>query len=211
MIGKTFGRLTVLSECKQRNKHGKIVYKCECECGNIVYAHGHLLRNGGVKSCGCLLKENMSKGRVTHGKSYTRLYHILKGMKDRCYRTNYKYYKHYGGRGIRVCNEWLDDFMNFYNWAMNNGYRDNLSIDRIDNDENYSPDNCRWVDQKTQNNNKRDCVYLKYDGKTQTITQWADELKLNRSTMYMRHRNGWNTKEILFGRGEKNKKHKIQL
>ena len=205
MIGQKFGRLTVIEELSERNKHGKIVYKCICDCGNTVNASGHLLRNGTIKSCGCLRLE----GRSTHRKSGTRLYRILHHVKDRCYRTKNKDYQHYGDRGIKVCQEWLDDFMSFYNWAINNGYQENLTIDRIDVNGNYEPDNCRWVDQKTQTNNKRNSVYLTYEGKTQTITQWADELNCNRSAMYIRHRKGWSDKECLFGRGEKNKKCEI--
>lgn len=196
MIGKKFGKLTVLEECEERNKHKQVVYKCKCDCGNTINVVGALLRNGNVKSCGCL----HSKGRITHGKSYTRLYHTFKSMKDRCYRTNYKYYQHYGGRGITICDEWLNDFMTFYNWAINNGYRNNLTINRIDNNGNYEPDNCEWVDMKTQSNNKSNCVYLTCNNKTQTVTQWADELRCNRSTIYMRHRKGWNDKECLFGK-----------
>ena len=198
MIGQKFGRLTVIEELPERNKHGKIVYKCICDCGNVVNADGHLLRNGTIKSCGCLRLE----GRSTHCKSSTRLYCILHHVKDRCYRNKNKDYPNYGGRGIKVCQEWLDDFMNFYNWSMNNGYQENLTIDRIDVNGDYEPNNCRWVDQKTQANNKRNCVYLTYEGRTQTITQWADELNCNRSAMYIRHRKGWPDKECLFGRGD---------
>lgn len=206
MIGQKFGKLTVIEECKERNKHGKIVYKCTCDCGNIVYANGHLLRNGNTKSCGCL---RLGGRPQTHGKSYTRLYRILQHVKDRCYRSNNKDYQYYGARGIRVYDEWLNDFEAFYNWAINTNYKENLTIDRIDVNGNYEPSNCRWVDQKTQNNNKRNSVRLTYDGKTQTITQWAEELNCNRSAMYIRHRKGWTDKECLFGKGVKCEKHKV--
>lgn len=193
MIGKKFGKLTIIAERKERNRHGQLVYKCQCDCGNVINAIGFSLRYGHTKSCGCLKGEK-------HGKSYTRLYHIFKGMKERCYNINTKHYKIYGGRGITICDEWLDKFMNFYNWAIDNGYKKGLTIDRIDVNGNYEPNNCRWVDQKIQANNRRSNVYLTYNGKTQTITRWSEELKCNRSTIYMRHRKGWNNKECLFGR-----------
>lgn len=204
MIGKKFGRLTVLEELPER-KHRNKVYKCQCECGNITNVIGTNLRSGKTKSCGCLYRKSNAKP----GKSYTRLYHILKGMKDRCYRASYKYYTDYGGRGIVICQEWLNNFMTFYNWAMNNGYRDGLTIDRIDTNGNYEPSNCCWVTQKQQCNNKRNCVYITYNDKTQTVTQWADELHCNRSTIYVRHRNGWTDEECLFGKGVNHEMYKL--
>lgn len=139
-----------------------------------------------------------------HGKSNTRLYNIWTHMKARCYNKNDQHYENYGSRGIVVCDEWKHNFMNFYNWAMNNGYRENLSIDRIDVDGNYEPDNCRWVDVKIQNCNKRTSIYLTYDGKTQTIGTWANELNINKTTIYYRyHKLGWSDKECLFWRDNK--------
>lgn len=151
MIGEKFNMLTVLEELSER-KHGSRVYRCKCDCGNIKDVRSDMLKNGHVKSCGCL--------HTKHGKRETKIYRIFAEMKQRCYNKNNKSYKDYGKRGIVICQEWLDDFMNFYNWAMDNNYREGLSIDRIDNDGNYEPNNCRWADRKTQNN-----TYLSYDGK----------------------------------------------
>ena len=194
MIGQKFGRLTVLEELPERNKHGLIVYKCLCDCGNYKNVRGTHLRSGAVKSCGCLIY------KIKHGKIKTRLYKIWQGIKTRCYNENDKSYKNYGGRGIIMCEEWLNDFMNFYNWSMKNGYKDNLTIDRIDVNGNYEPSNCRWVTNQEQHNNTRRNVYLTYHGKTQNIMQWCNELNLNYHTIRMRHNKGWSDKECLFGR-----------
>ena len=127
-------------------------------------------------------------------------------MKQRCYNINYTYYKDYGGRGIAVCDEWLNDFQAFYEWSMNNGYKDNLTIDRIDNNKGYSPNNCRWVTRKTQVQNRRNNVYITYDGKTQTLSQWADELGVRYNTLVLRHIRGWkNVRDVLFGRSKNGK------
>lgn len=197
ILGQKFGRLTVVGECEERTKQGQLMYKCKCECGNIKNIRGYTLRNGGSKSCGCLNKINHHK---THGKTHTRLYSIFCDMKKRCHNKNNKEYHNYGGRGIIICEEWLNDFMNFYNWAINNGYDDNLTIDRIDVNGNYEPSNCRWVDIKSQCNNTRKNVYLTYNGKTQTMSQWADELCIPVGRVKTRHKRGWSDKECLFGK-----------
>lgn len=196
MIGKKFGKLTVLEELPER-KHGKIIYQCKCDCGNITNVLGCHLRNGNTKSCGCLKYEHKI---IKHGKCNTRLYRQWKNMKQRCYNKNYDRYKDYGARGINICDEWLHDFQAFYDWAMNNGYNDNLTIDRIDNNKGYSQDNCRWVDIKTQCNNTRRNVFITYDGKTQTIAQWGHELNIDVDKISARHRAGWSDKECLFGK-----------
>lgn len=197
MIGKKFNRLTVLEECKER-KERKKVYKCICECGNIVYAIGTRLRNNKVKSCGCLKHD--IKSNFKHGKRHTRLYSIWYDMKRKCYKTNRKDYHCYGGRGIKVCDEWLYDFMVFYNWSMSHGYNDNLTIDRIDVNGNYEPSNCRWTDMKTQGNNRRTNILLTYNGETKTMTEWAEYLNIPYSTIKHRHNKKWTDKECLFGK-----------
>lgn len=190
IIGERFGKLTVIEECKERYKHNVIKYKCQCDCGNIFYTRSVSLRSGKTKSCGCL----------KHGKSNTRLYKIYEGMKKRCYCETDYHYVRWGERGITICDEWLNNFMSFYNWAMSNGYQDNLTIDRIDNNKGYDPTNCRWITNKEQANNRRSNVRLTYNGKTQTIAQWAEELNIHYKCLWKRHKLGWSDKECLFGK-----------
>ena len=138
LTGQRFGRLTVLERAGTDSRR-EAVWRCICTCGNEIYVQGHHLRCGNTQSCGCLRVDTAT----THGESRSRLYHIWFGMKTRCYNPNTKDFKNYGGRGITVCPEWLYDFPAFQKWAIANGYRDDLTIDRIDNDKGYSPDNCR--------------------------------------------------------------------
>lgn len=145
----------------------------------------------------------MSKHNLNRCRSSTRIYIIHKGMKQRCYDKNYRKYKNYGGRGITICDEWLDDFGAFYDWAMNNGYRDDLTIDRIDANGNYEPSNCRWITNVEQQNNKTNNVLLTYNGETKTAMQWSNELNINIHTIYTRHSRKWSDKECLFGRDKK--------
>lgn len=211
MIGQKFGRLTVIEELPER-KHGSRVYRCKCDCGNIINARKDMLKNGNTRSCGCLQREkarDIAKAKSTHGKSKTRLYNIYYHIINRCYRKNEPNYENWGGRGIKVCNEWKDDFMTFHNWAIDNGYREGLSIDRIDNDKGYSPDNCRWTTNKQQSNNRRSNIFLEYEGKTQTIMQWSEELGNKYGTMIARYHAGWPAKEILFGKEKKSEFIKI--
>lgn len=126
-----------------------------------------------------------------HGLYKTRLYGIWKNMKTRCYCKTYKLYEYYGKRGITVCDEWKNDFQSFYDWSMSNGYKDDLSIDRIDNEGNYDPSNCRWATKSEQAENRRNCIYISFHGKTQTISKWSKELGINRMTLKSRLDRGW--------------------
>ena len=178
MIGKTCGRLTVIKRVPNKGKNAR--WGCICSCGEYVEVDGCHLRNGGVKSCGCILKE--AKWNKTHGLSNSRIYGIWHGMKRRCDSRN----KNYGGRGITVCNEWKNSFDTFYEWALNNGYNETLTIDRIDVNGNYCPENCRWATITEQQNNKRTNVIIEYDGVSHTVSEWAKILNIKRETLVKR-------------------------
>lgn len=152
--GDKFGRLTIIEQTPQR-KQRCIIYKCRCDCGNIVFVKGTNLKKGYTKSCGCLQKEMSTEANKTHGQSKTKLYYVWQRMKQRCNNKSNRAYKYYGGRGIYVCKEWNDDYISFYEWSVNNGYKEGLTIDRIDNNEGYSPNNCRWVTMKVQSENRK--------------------------------------------------------
>lgn len=134
-----------------------------------------------------------------HGLANTKLYKSWQRMKVRCYNKNYSHYKDYGGRGIVVCDEWLHDVVSFYNWAIDNGYQEGLTLDRIDVNGNYEPGNCRWITNDEQQNNRRNNIKITYNGKTQTITQWANELGIKRDLIERRYHRGYTDKACLFG------------
>lgn len=199
LTGKRFGRLTVIK--RGENKWNHPAWICLCDCGNEVHVLGDSLRNGSTNSCGCFRKEVTSKLKSTHcmssnGKRH-RLYSIWAQMKNRCYNPNVPAYKYYGDRGITICDEWKDDFIEFYTWAISNGYQDNLSIDRIDVNGGYCPENCRWADAVTQANNTRSNRMLTLNGKTQTLAEWCRELNLDYRVMEHRAWRGWSDEEVL--------------
>lgn len=195
LLGEKFGKLTVIK--KTETKNNLRYWICKCDCGNIVEVRASQLLEGRTKSCGCLRKIPYSQ---THNMTKTRLYRIWMGMKTRCYNQNDYAYKYYGARGIIVCQEWINDFINFYNWSMENGYSDDLTIDRIDVNGNYEPNNCRWATNFEQQNNKRDNVKIEYNGIIKTVAEWAKELNVKYETLYSRLSYGWTTEQILFGK-----------
>lgn len=194
LTGKRFGRLKVISY-NGSNKYGKALWLCKCDCGNIQTVVGSSLTNNLTISCGCYNKEILKKIKTKHSMSNSELYKVWQGIKIRCYDKNSTYYNNYGGRDIKMCDEWKNDFVPFYNWAINNGYRNSLTIDRINNDGNYEPSNCRWITRREQNNNMRKNIILEYNGKGQTISEWANETGINRTTLYYRIKRGWSAEK----------------
>lgn len=182
LTGLKFGRLTAI-EPAGRSKNKCIMWRCVCDCGNEVVVKSNSLNSGNTKSCGCLHKEGLKKSRTTHGMTHTRQYKIWCAMKARCYDKNNISFKYYGGVGIKVCNEWRNDFLAFYEWAMKNGYADDLTIDRINTSGDYSPDNCRWITISEQQSNRRNNNPITYNGKTQILSDWAKELGISRKVL----------------------------
>lgn len=158
-----YGRLLVIRETEPATYSKKKIKRwiCRCDCGNTVVVRQSDLRSGKTVSCGCYNKDIINQPK-THGKSRTKLYMVYTSIKQRCLNPNNKNYDDYGGRGIKICNEWEKDYITFEKWAIDNGYKEGLTIDRINNDGNYEPSNCRWSDKKTQVNNQR----IRKDNKT---------------------------------------------
>lgn len=191
-----FGRLTVIKDVG-RSKDRQILWLCKCDCGNEKIVRAGNLKNGHIRSCGCLQQESRKIHSVTHGLSKTRIYKIYLGMKKRCYNKNYIQFDLYGGRGITICNEWLSDFINFYEWSMNNGYNDTLSIDRIDYNGNYCPENCRWATTKEQNLNTRKNRFITFNNETHTLKEWAEICHLSYRALQHRLDRKWSIERAL--------------
>lgn len=195
MRGKKFGRLTVIEYAGTKGRR-RTLWKCSCDCGNTVVVDGDHLRSGHTKSCGCINKERIAKLNYKNGFANTRLQYAYLNMKNRCLRKNHHEYSYYGARGITICDEWLGckGFENFCVWAISNGYRDDLSIDRIDNDKGYSPDNCRWVDRFVQANNKRNNRYVKINSEIGTVANMARKYNIDYWNLLHYAKGGMNCK-----------------
>lgn len=199
LTGQKFNRWTVL-EYAGKDKHNNALWLCECDCIDKTrrIVNGNNLRRGISTSCGCwqkeLAKENCIERNIDtgaqyarkHGLSGSRIYRIWCDMKSRCYRKKDAHYFLYGGRGIKIYDEWKNDFMTFYNWAIDNGYNETLTIERIDVNGNYEPNNCKWATFDEQANNKRCSRIYTYNNKTQTLKQWANEYNINYHTLTSR-------------------------
>lgn len=194
---KKYGRLTIVRQL-DISEDGKKRYLCKCECGKETIVFAENLLSGHTKSCGCLKKEIIEAGaHTTHGLSKTRIYRIWKGMRKRCKNPNDSNYHKYGGRGIKVCSEWDSDFLSFYYWAMENGYDDSLSIDRIDNNKGYSPDNCQWSSEARQANNRRSNHLVTIDNKTHSINEWSKIVGISTVVIYKRIKQGMTEVEAI--------------
>jgi hypothetical protein len=196
ITGHVFGRLTALYPHHQGDD-GAWFWLCKCECGNEILCDLGRLNSGNTQSCGCYKRDRTSETFRTHGMTNTKLGKVFKGMKQRCSNPKHSSYKNYGGRGIRVCEEWLTDSSSFFEWAVDNGYVEGLVIDRIDNNGPYSPENCRWTTYTENGRNRRDTVFLTLDGKTQDIGTWGEKLGIKPKTIANRLRAGHTTEEAL--------------
>lgn len=193
MSGSRFGRLLVLKESEKRVR-GCVCWEAQCDCGVVKTYSGAELRKGRTNSCGCLARELSSKRATTHGKKGTTIYRIWSGMMDRCNNPNSADWNNYGGRGITVCDEW-HKFENFYR---DMGDRPKMhSVDRIDVNKGYSPENCRWATNKEQQNNRRNNRMLTYNGKTQTMSKWASDIGISFACLWRRIRAGWSIEQAL--------------
>ncbi len=199
LAGQRFGRLTVVERAGS-SKQKEALWKCKCDCGNVTIVRSSSLRGGATSSCGCLAHEILLKNnheRATHGLSKHRLYRTWVDMRQRCNNPKAQFYAQYGGRGIKVCAEWDQDFLAFYDWAMSHGYQENLTIDRIDNDNGYSPENCRWVTQKQQNDNRSNSVRFVIGKEEKTLSEWCRYYKIAKKKVWDRLQRGWTIEEAL--------------
>lgn len=195
LTGQRFGRLVAIRNTGV-NKYGKYLWLCQCDCGKTKEILSNSLCSWRTLSCGCLQVENRVKTATIHGLEYTYFSGIYRGIKKRCYNPNSKDYHRYGGRGIKMCDRWLADIRNF---ASDMGERlgDKMSIERIDNDDDYRPGNCRWATHKEQMNNTSRCHLVTIDGTTKTITQWSEYFGIPRSSMVYRIKRGdYNSSKI---------------
>lgn len=194
LTGHRYGRLLAV-RFEKTGKHYTNYWKCICDCGNVSTVSIAALRSGGTKSCGCLSREKIVMRRTKHGetkgpagqkKNYHPLYGVWCSMRSRCFCETDHAFKNYGARGISVCQEWINDFLAFKNWCLFNGWRKGLQLDRVDNNGNYQPDNCRFVTPKVNCNNKRVNVMIEFNGTSRTLGEWATFLGLKYTTLRAR-------------------------
>lgn len=204
LCGQKFGRLEVICQAEDYiypNGKRRTQWKCLCDCGNTVIVEGSNLKKGNSKSCGCLNDELIATRSIKHGDRHTKLYCIWTNMKTRCNNQNSKEYDLYGGRGISVCEEWNNSYSAFKEWAIDSGYFDkvksgNCSIDRIDVNKGYCPDNCRWATAKEQANNRQNTIYITFNNETKTLSEWATFLNIKYHTLFARiYRLGWSVEK----------------
>lgn len=194
IIGQVFGRWAVL-EFSHSDHHRTTYWICRCECGTIKPVQGRQLKNGTTKSCGCFQRELTAKRNYIHGLSRKNIYKIYYAMLNRCYNPKNAEYKNYGARGISVCNRWRKSFPNF---AYDVGeIPHGMSLDRINNNGPYSPENCRLATQSEQHNNRRNTRFLEFEGRTQTIKEWSNELGMSKNTILSRLSYGWSVQDTL--------------
>ena len=185
LVGMKFGRLTVLRKHDKTNS-GHLRWLCECECGNKTIVYGICLKRGTTKSCGCYKRDRVIETHKTVRAENETLYNVWIGMKQRCNNQNNSHYYRYGARGIRLCDEWNNNYESFYEWAVNNGYEYGKQIDRKDNDKGYYPENCRFVTQTENANNKSTTIRCSINGEERPLKELCKEYNINYYTVYSR-------------------------
>lgn len=200
LTGKKFGMVTVIKLDKIENR--RTYWICKCDCGNIFTRRSDIIQNKEVKSCGCYQKENNKIIGTLHGdgskkSKYHRLYQCYQSMKQRCYNPNCIQFKDWGGRGIKVCDEWKNDYLKFKKWALSHGYRDDLTLDRIKVNRNYEPNNCRWITKIEQNRNTRKCKHFLINNKDYTIPLLSKKLGISDDTIHYWLKKGYDINYIL--------------
>lgn len=197
ITGQRFGRLVVISRAENHITSGGYpvtMWNVRCDCGTEKVVRGSDMKKGRINSCGCLIRTDPAAKK--HGETGSKLFYIYYGMKDRCNNPRNKKYEYYGGKGIAVSPEW-DTFEKFRDWANKNGYQPGLTIDRIDGDKGYSPENCRWITLAEQQSHKSNSILITCDGKTKTASQWAKELGVTPAFLRSRRKAGWTDEEII--------------
>ena len=195
LIGKRFGKL-IVKERLENDKNGKARWLCECDCGNLSTTKTSYLTSGQTKSCGCIKKSVLGDNTRKHGMSNSRMYNIWCMIKRRCYKKKAQYYKNYGGRGIKMSNGWKNSFEKFWE-DMKEGYREELTIERINNNGNYCKENCRWANRNEQMNNMRRNRIICFNGVSKTMSEWSKETGIPYSTIRSRFRYGWTVEKAL--------------
>lgn len=198
LSGQKFGRLTVLKRAENKGK--QTAWTCKCDCGNTTVVSACNLKSGHTHSCGCLWDEVVptvnNELNTRHGETNTKLHKAWRNMRYRCFTPSCEAYGNYGGRGITVCAEW-ESYEAFRDWSLNNGFGEGLSLDRIDNDGDYCPENCRWVSMKVQQNNRRVNHCITFNGATRTIGEWATVTGIGWTTIKERLKRGWSIGDAL--------------
>lgn len=198
LTGQRFGRLTVVRYSGSDSNY-RTRWECKCDCGNYKIVKTIDLTRGATRSCGCLRKEAVKNQKQMYPEDVRnkRLRYIWHGMRRRCNDSKSNYFYRYGQRGIKVCDEWNNDYVAFARWALQNGYNDHLTLDRIDNDGNYEPSNCRWITEKEQHRNTSTCRYYTHNGVTKTLIEWAEEYGIHKNTLSQRLNSGMSIDEAL--------------
>lgn len=185
--GQRFGRLVAIEHVGFASNRVTL-WRCKCDCGNETIVRQGNLNSGTTRSCGCLDIDRTKEANTTHGQSHTRIFNIWSKIKERCYNPKRPAYKNYGGKGVVMCDEWRNDFQIFYNWAMTNGYQDDLTIDRINSNGNYEPSNCRWLTLSENVRFRNATVFITVGELSLTIHDWAIRINIDPATLMSRYK-----------------------